>query len=74
MGAVLARAGGPCARCIVTTTDQQAAERGKEPLRTLAQFRRDADDPTEVNFGQNFIHETSTGTLAVGTPIEVLPA
>ena len=68
-----ARAGGPCPRCIVTTTDQQTAERGVEPLCTLAQFPRDADEPTDVNFGQNFIHETRTGILAVGAPIEVLP-
>lgn len=74
IGNVVLRAGGPCARCIVTTTNQQTAERGKEPLRTLATYRRDADDPTDVNFGQNFIHETKSGSLAVGAPVEVLPA
>lgn len=60
------RAGGPCSRCIVTTTDQRTAERGKEPLRTLATYRRDAGDPTDVNFGQNLIHETKHGFLRVG--------
>ena len=74
IGDVVLRAGGPCARCIVTTTSQQTAERGKEPLRTLATYRRDADDPTDVNFGQNFIHETKHGSLAVGAPVDVLPA
>ena len=74
VGDVVLRSGGPCARCIVTTTNQQTAERGKEPLRTLATYRRDADDSTNVNFGQNFIHETKRGSLAVGAPVEILPA
>lgn len=28
-----------CGRCVVTTTDQETGERGKEPLRTLARYR-----------------------------------
>jgi len=71
IGAVTFRAGGPCARCVVTTTDQATAERGKEPLRTLATYRRDAEDPTEVNFGQNLIHETKAGVLRVGDEVRV---
>jgi len=69
IGEVTLRAGGPCARCIVTTTDQFTAERGKEPLRTLATYRRDKVDPTDVNFGQNFIHETKSGMLRVGDAV-----
>lgn len=72
IGAVVFRAAGPCARCIVTTTDQLTAERGKEPLRTLATYRRDPADPTDVNFGQNLIHETKSGTLRIGDPLELL--
>lgn len=72
IGNLILRAGGPCARCIVTTTDQQTAARGKEPLRLFSTYRRSATDPTDVNFGQNFIHETKSGTLRVGDPIEVL--
>ena len=30
----------PCARCVVTTTDQLTGKREKEPLRTLATYRR----------------------------------
>jgi len=71
-GSVTFRAAGPCSRCIITTTDQLTAERGKEPLRTLALYRRDAEDPTDVNFGQNYIHETKTGTLRVGDELEIL--
>lgn len=74
IGAVTFRSAGPCARCVVTTTDQRTAVRGKEPLRTLASYRRDAIDPTNVNFGQNLIHETKSGTLRVGDAIEVIGA
>ena len=67
------RQGGPCARCIVTTTDQLTGERtGKEPLKTLATFRRDAADPTDVNFGANLIHETKHGTVRVGDEVAPL--
>jgi uncharacterized protein len=60
----------PCARCVVTTTDQETAERGHEPLRTLATYRtRDG----KVMFGQNLIHE-ATGTLEVGMPMRVIEA
>lgn len=72
VGDVVLRAGGPCARCIVTTTDQLTGERGKEPLRALARYRRDAANPADVNFGQNFIHETKSGAIRVGDPIEIL--
>jgi uncharacterized protein len=71
IGPVFFRAAGPCARCVVTTTNQRTAERGKEPLRTLATYRRDLSDPTNVNFGQNLIHETKSGMLQVGDAVEV---
>jgi hypothetical protein len=73
IGAVTFRAGGPCARCILTTTDQATGERdGPEPLRTLATYRRDPADPTDVNFGQNLIHESKSGTLHLGDEVSVL--
>lgn len=72
IGELLLRAGGPCARCIVTTTDQLSGERGKEPLRTLATYRRDEDDPTNLNFGQNLVHETKSGVIQVGDTVEPL--
>jgi hypothetical protein len=61
----------PCARCIVTTTDQATGERGGpggEPLRTLARFRRRG---SEVFFAQNLIPE-APGTIRVGDAVEVL--
>lgn len=72
IGEIVFRAAGPCARCIMTTTDQATAERGKEPLRTLATYRRDAKDPTDVNFGQNLINETKSGSLRLGDEVTIL--
>jgi uncharacterized protein YcbX len=57
----------PCARCVVTTTDQRTLERGPEPLRTLATYRRRGND---VLFGQNAIHR-GTGRLTVGGSVEL---
>ncbi|MDI1247996.1 MAG: MOSC domain-containing protein [Lacunisphaera sp.] len=72
IGDVVLRNAGLCARCPVTTTDQETAVRGKEPLKTFATYRRDAADPTDVNFGVNLIHETKRGTLRVGDAVELL--
>ncbi|GIV59161.1 MAG: molybdenum cofactor biosynthesis protein [Rhodothermaceae bacterium] len=58
----------PCARCVVTTIDQQTGLRGKEPLRTLATFRRREG---KVLFGQNLIPE-GPGVVRVGDRVEVL--
>ncbi|WP_437834168.1 MOSC domain-containing protein [Sorangium sp. So ce1153] len=68
-GDLVLRAGGPCARCVVTTTDQLTAERSPEPLRMLAAYRRDPEKPGDVNFGQNYIHETKSGTVRVGDEV-----
>jgi uncharacterized protein YcbX len=73
IGGIVFRAAGPCVRCIMTTTDQETAERGKEPLRTLATYRRSAADSTDVNFGQNLINETKAGAVRVGDAVEILP-
>jgi uncharacterized protein YcbX len=71
IGHVTFRAAGRCSRCVVTTTDQETAARGVEPLATLATYRRDPDDPTDVDFGQNLINETKSGTMKIGQ--EVVP-
>ncbi len=58
----------PCARCVITTTDQETGDRSPEPLRTLATYRvRDS----QVLFGQNLIHG-GQGRLRVGDPVVVL--
>jgi uncharacterized protein len=72
VGGIVFRAAGPCVRCAVPTIDQLTAERGKEPLRTLATYRRYGAEQTAVIFGQNLVHETKTGTLQVGDPVTLL--
>lgn len=72
IGDVVLRAAGKSDRCIVTTTDQLTGERGKEPLRTLATFRRDPVEPASVYFGANFINESKRGTVRVGDEVVVL--
>jgi uncharacterized protein YcbX len=75
IGTAVLRNGGLCARCIVTTTDQLTGARlGKEPLKTLASFRRDTKDPTDVNFGVNLINETKQGLIRIGDEVTLLPA
>ena len=70
LGAVVFHVATRCGRCAVTTTDQLTAERGKEPLPTLATYRRDAEG--DVTFGRNLIHETKSGTIRVGDRVELL--
>ena len=59
----------PCVRCIITTTDQETGERGKEPLKTLAEYR--AVDG-KVQFGQNLISQNPGGHIYVGDEVEIL--
>jgi uncharacterized protein YcbX len=61
----------PCARCVITTTDQATAERGKEPLRTLATYRRRRDG--KALFGQNLVH-AGGGVIRAGDAVEILAA
>lgn len=72
LGSLILHAAGPCVRCIMTTTDQASGERGVEPLRTLAEYRRNPDCRTELLFGQNLIHETKSGILKVGDVVQKL--
>ena len=67
IGEITFRAVKPCDRCVVTTTDQETAERGVEPLRTLATYRKVGG---MVMFGQNVIHH-GTGALTVGADVAV---
>lgn len=59
----------PCARCAITTVDQRTALRAREPLRTLATYRKVEGEG--VMFGQNLIH-LSTGGLRVGDVVEII--
>ncbi|MDK1474749.1 MOSC domain-containing protein [Streptomyces sp. 549] len=68
VGQVVFRVAKPCGRCVVTTTDQRTARRGREPLRTLARHRRFG---SQLVFGQNLVPE-STGRVRSGDQVEVL--
>ena len=67
VGDAVFRVAEPCPRCAITTVNQDSGERGKEPLRTLATYRKAGG---EVWFGRNLIH-TSPGTVSVGDPVRV---
>lgn len=63
----------PCDRCRITTTDQHTGEVGKEPLRTLATYRREAT-LGGVTFGMNAIVTQGFGQeLTVGAKLQTLP-
>jgi uncharacterized protein YcbX len=61
----------PCARCVVTTTDQVTGARSErqEPLRTLATFR--TIPRLGAIFGQNLVPR-NTGVLRVGDEVELM--
>ena len=54
-----------CGRCIITCTDQQTAAVGKEPLKTLATYRKKGN---KINFGQNII-PAGAGFISIGNKI-----
>jgi uncharacterized protein YcbX len=58
----------PCARCVLTTIDPESGKKGKEPLKTLATYRK---LDSKILFGQNVLAET-TGLLSVGDPVTIL--
>ena len=58
----------PCARCVMTTIDPETAAKGKEPLLTLASYRKRNN---KIYFGQNVLAKTY-GSLKVGDEVEVL--
>lgn len=57
----------PCARCVVTTINQQTGDRGVEPLKTLARYR---SMNNKIYFGQNILHQNN-GRVTVGDQISV---
>ncbi len=60
----------PCARCVVTTTDQETAQRGREPLRTLGKYR---NVDQKLLFATNLVPVT-TGVVRVGDEVRSAPA
>lgn len=68
IGEVVFRVAKTCGRCVVTTTDQSTAARGREPLHTLGRHRRLGG---KLVFGQNLVAR-SRGTIRVGDPVTIL--
>lgn len=62
IGAVEFQVVKPCARCVLTTIDQETGFQGKEPLKTLAGYRTVAN---KVYFAQNMV-ALETGTIRIG--------
>jgi uncharacterized protein YcbX len=58
----------PCARCEVTTFDNDTLERSKEPLKTLGKYRK---HKLGAIFGQNAI-PLNEGRLRLGMSVDVL--
>jgi uncharacterized protein YcbX len=58
----------PCARCVITTIDQETAVKNKEPLATLSTYR---GSENKILFGENLIHK-GTGNINVGDEIKII--
>jgi len=58
----------PCARCAIPNINPFSGEKGCEPWRTLASYRKVNKN---IYFGQNLIHQ-SVGIIRVGDELEVL--
>jgi uncharacterized protein YcbX len=67
IGAVEFQVVKPCARCVLTTIDQETGLQGKEPLKTLAGYRTIGN---KVYFAQNMV-ALETGTIRIGDLIMV---
>jgi uncharacterized protein len=71
IGDVMFRAAKGCDRCVLTTVDPDTAVKGKEPIATLAKYRRWGG---KTWFGVNLIPDSPRpgGTIRVGDPAEIL--
>lgn len=58
----------PCARCSMTTTDQDSGVTGSEPLHTLAAYRKWKN---KIYFGQNVLIG-SKGIIKVGDELKII--
>jgi uncharacterized protein YcbX len=59
----------PCARCVLTTIDQQTGVAGKEPLKTLSAYRM---VNYKVLFGQNAVWGRQGNLLQLGDIVEIM--
>ncbi|MBC5774161.1 MOSC domain-containing protein [Pontibacter sp. KCTC 32443] len=68
IGEIKFRAAKPCARCVLTTIDQNTGIKTAEPLKTLATYRTQNN---KVMFGQNLVHD-GEGVIEIGDKLNVL--
>jgi uncharacterized protein YcbX len=63
----------PCSRCVITTVNPQTGEKeSREPLKTLALFRKKQN---KVFFGQNLLHKLtylSDNRLNIGDKVVII--
>jgi uncharacterized protein YcbX len=57
-----------CSRCVITTINQESGRSSKEPLHTLATYRK---NDGQVFFGQNLIQE-NYGEIAVNDTVTIV--
>jgi uncharacterized protein len=57
-----------CARCVMTTINQDTLSISKEPLKTLSAYRL---KDNKVLFGQNLLHK-GDGVITIGDAIEII--
>ena len=84
VGETVFRVTKPCARCVVTTINQETGvSDDKEPLKTLSKYRKSSDiypdnfadfglGKNDVLFGQNLVAENFGREIKVGDGIEVI--
>lgn len=65
IGEISMRVVKPCSRCAITRLDPETAEKSREPLKTLSEYRREG---SQVMFGQNVIHD-QIGLISCGDSI-----
>ena len=58
----------PCARCVITCTDQETLKVGPEPLRTLSLYRSQMN---KIMFGQNLV-PVGSGKIRLGDKLQVI--
>jgi uncharacterized protein YcbX len=56
-----------CARCVITTINQDTASKSREPLKTLSSYR---EKNNRIYFGQNLLH-SGEGEIHVGDVISI---
>lgn len=67
VGEAVFRTAKPCARCTIPTVDPATGETGKEPLKTLALFRKWNN---KILFGQNLLCERGS-VVSVGDEVKI---